>query len=717
LKQVLIKEGKVETVEVPPPIVTPGNLLVSVDHSCISAGTEMSGLRTSAQPLWKRAIKNPKAVKNTLKMVAEKGFTHTKSVVEGKLTSGYPTGYSAAGIVLEVGTDIDDIRPGDRVACAGAKYANHAEVICVPRNLSVKIPHDLELNLASTVTLGAIALQGVRRANPTIGETFVVMGLGILGQITAQILKLNGCRVVGTDLISSRIQLAKQQGMEYGISPAEENPIDSVLQLTNGQGADGVIITASTSSSELVSTAFNMCRKKGRVVVVGDVGLDLDRGDFYPKEIDFLISSSYGPGRYDNNYEEKGNDYPLGYVRWTENRNMEEYLRMIAEGKLHIDHLINSTFELNNADQAYASLKKENEPPLIVLLSYPTSHDERLKNRTIENPMAKGAGKNQIRLGLIGAGGFAKGMHLPLIQENKAKFYLAMVSSKTGHNSMATAKQFGADRSTTNNEELINDKNIDAVIITTRHNLHSDLTCQALCKGKHVFVEKPLALNQKELETIKSIYQTNSNETDLPILLTGFNRRFSPYATRIKELIQDRANPIIINYTMNAGFIPLDHWTQTEEGGGRNLGEACHIYDLFTYLIDSQTTSIKARSISTHSSKYSDRDNFIATIKFSDGSLANLTYTAMGSNKYPKERLEIFYEGKVVIMNDYKQLTVAGLKGNDFSTSSVDKGHKNMLESFGEVIQSGGEWPIPFWQQVQATEIAINVEEQLLAKK
>ena len=676
----------------------------------------MSGLRTSAQPLWKRAIKNPKAVKNTLKMVAEKGFTHTKSVVEGKLTSGYPTGYSAAGIVLEVGSDIDDIHPGDRVACAGAKYANHAEVICVPRNLSVKIPHDLELPLASTVTLGAIALQGVRRANPTIGETFAVMGLGILGQITAQILKVNGCRVVGTDLISSRINLARQQGMEYGISPEEEDPIDSMMRLTNGQGADGVIITASTSSSELVSTAFNMCRKKGRVVVVGDVGLDLDRADFYPKEIDFLISSSYGPGRYDHNYEEKGNDYPLGYVRWTENRNMEEYLRMIAEKKLHVSPLINSTFELNNADQAYASLKNENEPPLIVLLSYSTPHDDRIKNNVIENPLAKGAGKNKIRLGLVGAGGFAKGMHLPLIQEFKDLFHLTMVSSKTGHNSVATAKQFGAELSTTNNEELINNENVDAVILTTRHNLHTDLTCKALKNGKHVFVEKPLALTQEELNKIKTLYNEKSKETHQPILLTGFNRRFSPYATRIKKILQDRTDPLIINYTMNAGFIPLDHWVHTEEGGGRNLGEACHIYDLFTYLIDSQTTSIQAHSISIQNSKYSNRDNFTASIKFSEGSLAHLTYTAMGSNKYPKERMEIFCEGKVIIMDDYKQLTVAGLKGSDFSTKSVDKGHRYMLKSFGDVIQNGGDWPIPLWHQIQATEIAIGVEEQLKEK-
>jgi predicted dehydrogenase len=542
------------------------------------------------------------------------------------------------------------------------------------------------------------------------------MGLGILGQITAQILRVNGCRVVGTDLIPSRIQLAKQLGMDHGISPDEENPIDSMMRLSNGFGADGVIITASTPSSELVSTAFNMCRKKGRVIVVGDVGLDLDRADFYPKEIDFLISSSYGPGRYDHSYEEKGIDYPLGYVRWTENRNMEEYLRMIAEEKLNITPLINSTFELNNADLAYASLKKESEPPLIVLLSYSKPHDKRLDHSVIENPMAKGAGKNQVRLGLIGAGGFAKGMHLPLIQENKDLFHLYMVSSKTGHNSIATAKQFGADLSTTNNEELINNKNVDAVIITTRHNLHAGLACQALNQGKHVFVEKPLALNQVELDKIKTVYQKNSPENDLPILLTGFNRRFSPYATKIKKLLQDRSDPVIINYTMNAGFIPPDHWVQSEEGGGRNLGEACHIYDLFTYLIDCQTSSIQAHSISIQNSKYSNRDNFTSMIKYSDGSLANLTYTAMGSNKYPKERMELFYEGKVIIMDDYKQLSVNGLKGSGFSTKSVDKGHKHMLESFGKAIQNGGDWPIPLWQQIQATEIAINVEEQLKIK-
>jgi len=705
MKQVIIKQGKTIIEEVPVPKVEQGTVLVQVNHSCISIGTEMSGVKVSGTPLWKRALKQPENVKKVVQMVTKQGLSKTRSVINGKLASGNPTGYSATGVVLEVGADIDDLQAGDRVACAGAQCAYHAEIIGVPRNLTVPVPDNLGFPEASTVTLGAIALQGVRRATPTLGETFVVLGLGILGQLTVQMLKANGCRVIGTDLDKERLQLALNLGMDVGIHPAEDNDIEQIVRLTDGIGADGVIITAATDSDEVVSSAFNMCRKKGRVVLIGDVGLHLNRADFYQKELDFFISTSYGPGRYDQIYEKQGLDYPVAYVRWTENRNMAEYLRLIAETKLNIKSLIAKTYPLEQAPQAYEALKDSSTKPLMVLLSYP--QDTEIK-RTIPNPQASVAGKDKIRMAIIGAGGFAKGMHLPNLQTLSEDYHIQAIVSRTGHNANATAKQFKANYASTDYEQILNDKKVDAVLITTRHNLHADMTLRAIKAGKHVLVEKPLATNQDELQKIIAFYE-NSDAT-APILLTGFNRRFSPHAQRIQEITKNRSNPMIINYRMNAGYIPLDHWVHTEEGGGRNIGEACHIYDLFTYFTDSKVIKVTAHAIKPKTNYYSRYDNFVATMDFEDGSIATLTYTALGTNKYPKEQMEVYVDGKVLVMNDYRKLDIVGRKIKGIQSKTVDKGQKQELEKFAKAIKQGGEWVIPLWQQVQAMEIAFEVE-------
>ncbi|OAD20817.1 oxidoreductase domain-containing protein [Candidatus Thiomargarita nelsonii] len=560
--------------------------------------------------------------------------------------------------------------------------------------------------MTSFSDLGAIALQGVRRATPTLGESFVVIGLGILGQLTVQMLKANGCRVIGTDIDKDRIQTAKELGMAVGIHPAEDNDIEQVIRLTDGIGADGVIITAATASDEVVSTAFNMCRKKGRVVLVGDVGLHLNREDFYQKELDFFISTSYGPGRYDNIYEEQGLDYPVAYVRWTENRNMAEYLRLIADAKLNIQTLIAKTYPLEQAPQAYESLKDSSAKPLMVLLSYP--QDTELK-RTIPNPQASAAGKGKIRIAIIGAGGFAKGMHLPNLQTLSEDYHIQAIVSRTGHNANATAKQFKANYASTDYQQVLNDKEVDVVLIATRHNLHADMTLQALKAGKHVLVEKPLAINRDELQKIVAFYE--NSEPSTPILLTGFNRRFSPYARRIQEITKNRSNPMILNYRMNAGYIPLEHWVHTEEGGGRNIGEACHIYDLFTYFTGSKVIDVTAHAITPKTNHYSRHDNFVATMYFEDGSVATLTYTALGSNKYPKEQMEVYVDGKVLVMNDYQKLDIVGVKAKGIAQSkTMDKGQKQELEMFAKAIKQGGEWAIPLWQQVQAMEIAFEVQ-------
>jgi predicted dehydrogenase len=706
MKQVLIKQGQSVVTDVPAPLVESLTVLVQVKNSCISTGTEMSGLQVSRQPLWQRAIRNPDKVKKVIEMALTQGIQRTTKTVQGKLESGSPTGYSAAGTVIAVGEGVEDIQVGDRLACAGAQCAHHAEIIRVPSNLSVPIPNNVSFELASTVTLGAIALQGVRRAQPTLGEVFVVLGLGVLGQLTAQLLKVNGCRVIGTDLDRRRIQQAKDLGMALGIHTDDGDAIQQVFRLTDGLGADGVIITAATSSDAVVSQAFQMCRKKGRVVLVGDVGLNLDRADFYQKELDFFISTSYGPGRYDRHYEEKGMEYPVAYVRWTENRNMAEYLRLIAEEQINVAPLISDTYPVMAATEAYEAIRTSKEKPMLVLLSYP---DQGEPQRVIANPsLIPRPHTGQIRVAMVGAGDFAKGIHLPNLQALTDEFLLQAVVSRTGANAEAVARQFGAAYSTTDYEKVLADPEVDLLFICTRHYLHAPMVLQGLQAGKHIFVEKPLALTAEDLTAIQSFYNQDSNSK--PLLLTGFNRRFSPLIMPIYQQLAGRSNPLIINYRMNAGYIPLDSWVHGSDGGGRNLGEACHIYDLFTALVGSSVTKVEAQSITPTTGYYSCRDNFVATISFADGSVATLTYTALGSRDYPKEHLEIYGEGKVWVMEDYKSLQVFGAKQKAIELPLTDKGHRQELISLAQAIKQGGDWPIPLWQQIQATETALQVE-------
>ncbi|MBL4574933.1 MAG: bi-domain-containing oxidoreductase [Opitutaceae bacterium] len=707
MKQVLIVRGKVVVEQVPEPQVMPNNVLVQVKYSCISTGTELNSVKAGGVPLWQQAIRQPQNVKKIFHQISSNGLGRTYSKISGNLASGSPAGYSAAGVVIEVGDGIKGIQIGDRVACAGAQCAYHAEIICVPKNLVVRIPVKLDDKVASTVTLGSIALQGVRRAQPTIGEVFVVIGLGVLGQLVTQLLKANGCRVIGMDLDQERIDLAVSLGMDKGLCPHVGDNYERVSKLTDGYGVDGVIVTAATSSSEVISTAFNMCRKKGRVVLVGDVGLNINRSDIYQKEIDFFISTSYGPGRYDRDYEEYGLDYPIAYVRWTENRNMGEYLRLIADSKLNVKSLITKTYPIEQAHEAYADLKGASFNPLLVLLSY---SQKLQRNKCVLNPRTIGTTKNKIRLAIIGAGEFAKGMHLPNIKTLSNDFHIQSIVSRSGSNAKAVMDQFKANYATTDYFQVLNDKDVEAVLISTRHTLHAKMVLQALKAGKHVLVEKPLAINSVELNEIVKFY--NNSGAGLPLLLTGFNRRFSPYAIRIKEVVEGRTNPMIINYRMNAGYIPLDHWVHGSEGAGRNIGEACHIYDLFTYLTNSRVIKVSAHSINPKGSYYSSTDNFVATMSFDDGSIATLTYTALGNKAHPKEQLEIYVDGHVLSMTDYQQLDMVGIDTKGLKSRKQEKGQFEELKEFSSGIKKG-EWPIPLWQQIQAMEMAFVVDKEI----
>ncbi len=718
MKQVLIRRGEACVEEVPAPVVERGTVLVAVDHSCISSGTELSGLQESGMPLLERAIRQPEKLVKVARMVATQGVTRARSTVEGRLSAGAPTGYSAAGTIIEVGPGVDDLETGQRVACAGAQCAHHAQYIRVPRNLVVPVPEGLDFAAASTVTLGAIALQGVRRANPTLGETFVVIGLGLLGQLTAQMLRANGCRVIGADLNPERVALAERLGTDCGLRSGERDDVEHAIRLTGGVGADGVIITAATPSNDVVATAFRMCRRKGRVVLVGDVGLALDRADIYRKELDFLVSCSYGPGRYDKAYEEQGLEYPLPYVRWTENRNMEEYLRLLAEGRVRVTPLVAETSPIDRAPDAYRALESGGAAaPLVVLLRYPERHVGP-PARVVANPRAIAAkGPGRVRLGLIGAGAFACDMHLPNIAALTAEYDLRAVASRTGHNASAVSTRFGAAYATSDWREVIGDGQVDAVLIATRHDLHAQMTCAALAAGKHVLVEKPLALNEAELASIEAACPPAG---DGPLLLTGFNRRFSIYADRIRSLVAGRHGPMMLTCRMNAGHLPADHWVHGPEGGGRNIGEACHVYDLFTFLTGGRTASVSAHAISLGAgpARGHDRrdDNFTATVTFDDGSVATLLYTALGATSYPKERLEIFVDGTVIELDNYTSLRVHGAAMKPLRTRTQDKGQREELIAFARAIRAGGAWPIPLWQQTQAMRIAFEVQRQIDAQ-
>lgn len=709
MKQILLNSGSIVVDQVPDPPSAKNKILVKVQYSCISAGTELAGIDSSGASLIKRALAQPEKIFKVYDMVHSNGLFATRDAIKRQSSTSFPMGYSAAGTVIDVGANVKGFKAGDHVACAGVGFASHAEIISVPEKLTVLFPPNVTSKEASTVTLGAIALQGVRRANPTIGETFVVFGLGILGQITAQLLKANGCRVIGIDLLENRLKLASDLGMHFGINAQIKDKINDVKRIHGSQGVDGVIITASSATDQIISDSFQMCRKKGRVVLVGDVGLRLKRGDFYKNEIDFLISTSYGPGRYDNSYELDANDYPLGYVRWTENRNMQAYIGLISNKNIQITPLISNIFPLHEAAQAFASFRDSNSNAIINLLEYDKTDTYSPKFKT--EYYASKSSKNKVGISIIGAGGFACSVHLPNILHLSKDYELQGVMTSKGHNATNVAKQFKAKYATTDYSSILEDPETDSVIIATRHDIHEKITIDALKAGKHVLVEKPLSINQEQLNTI--IAFNEQNQENLPIIMTGFNRRFSPLIQKVKSILSKKSNPMIINYRMNAGYIPLDHWVHSEQGGGRNIGEASHIYDLFTYLTDSKVVKVDAQPTSTGKLYFNPTDNFVATLTFEDGSVASLTYTAFGAKDYPKEKMEIFCDGMVISLNDYKKLEIVGAKKYRSESRRAQKGHREELVAFVSAIKHGGTWPILFWQQQQATEISFLVNQML----
>ena len=701
MKQVLIRDGRAVVEEVPAPAPGPGEILVAVRASCVSAGTEGAGLAMSALPLYRRALKQPDHVRRVIEMARDQGVMATWEKVKGKLDAGLPTGYSAAGTITAIGDAVEGFQVGDRVAAAGAGIANHAEIIAVPVNLAVRLPEGLDWGAAATVTLGAIALQGVRRANPTLGETMVVIGLGFLGQLSVQMLVANGCRIVGVDPDPARRALALATGAFAALDPAED-VAGALARVTDGFGADAALICAAAPSDSIVAQAAQCCRRKGRVVLVGDVGLNLKRGDFYAKEIDFLISCSYGPGRYDPLFEQGGRDYPLPYVRWTETRNMEAYLRLLAEGRVRLEPLAPKVFPIAEAEAAYQALKGEARP-LVALLDYPAS--ESAGARTVAARPARPARPGAVGVGIIGAGSFVQGVHVPSLLALPQHFAVKGVCARSGTTARQVADRAGALYATTDPEKVLADPEIGLVVIGTRHDLHGSLTLRALEAGKAVLVEKPLCLTEAELAAIEDFYAQNP---DGPLLLTGFNRRFSPAARRLGELLAGRTTPLVVSYRMNAGYLPADHWTQGPEGGGRNIGEACHIYDLFCALTGAVPVSVQATAIRAEGKQWRTDDNFAATLAFADGSVCTLAYTALGAKGHPKERMDLFADGMALNLDDYKSLSVAGRKAKGWS-GGQDKGHRALMAALGEGLKTGV-WPIPLDQQIAATRASFTIQ-------
>ncbi|MGE5848597.1 MAG: bi-domain-containing oxidoreductase [Candidatus Methylomirabilota bacterium] len=720
MKQVILRHGRAVVEEVPAPALLPGSILVRVAFSCISPGTEGATLSSTevrmGLGLIKSALRHPDKVRQVIASLRSRGLQATRALIQDRFAFGSAVGYSCAGTVVEIGEGVENIRLGDRVACAGSGYANHAEVVVVPQNLAVPVPEGVELDQAATVTLGAIALQGVRRAQPALGESIGVIGLGILGQLTVQLLKATGCRVIGLDLRRARVELARSLSLDEGLVPSDGDPEERVRQLTNGFGLDVVIITAATPSDDPVRLAMRLARRKGRVVVVGDVGLKLQRQDMYPKELDLLMSTSYGPGRYDPLYEEGGLDYPYAYVRWTENRNMAAYLDLVGSGKIQLRPLLATVIPLAEADRAYTALRTE-DGPLTVLLQNPVPSDATPLERRIVLTHRRTAPGKRLRVGIIGAGSFAKGTHLPNLKQLADRFEIRAIVNRTGTSALAVARQYDAAVAATDYHEVLNDPEIDAVLICTRHHLHARQAAEALRAGKHVFLEKPMATEREELADLVKTIQDLQAVGTCPAFMVGFNRRFSPFASKVKEVITGRVHPLLIHYRMNAGSLPPDHWVNSPEGGGRAVGEACHILDLFRYLNGVPAEGVTATAIRAHSPLYHADENFVATVRYRDGSVCTLLYTALGARDFPKEAMEVYVDGRVLVLDDYRVLESYGVKGAGFRTTLQDKGHRAELEAFHRLATGQADAHLALDEYIEITELSFAIRDQTLARQ
>jgi predicted dehydrogenase/threonine dehydrogenase-like Zn-dependent dehydrogenase len=657
-----------------------------------------------------KARQQPDKVRMVLDKLKTDGLMPTIESVRSKLDQPIPMGYCNVGEVLEVGAGVIGFQVGDRVASNG----NHAEVVCVPANLCAKVPEGVTDDTAAFTVISAIGLQGIRLAQPTLGEAFVVTGLGLIGLVTVQLLVAHGCRVLGLDFDPERLRLAQQFGAETVNLAAGADPVQAATVFSRGRGVDGVIITAATKSNEPMHQAALMCRKKGRIVLVGVVGLELSRADFYQKELSFQVSCSYGPGRYDPAYEQDGHDYPVGYVRWTEQRNFEAVLDMFSTGRLDVNQLVSHRFAFDEAAKAY-ELVTSDEPSLGILLEYASrtvKSDGQLLERTVGVAPVRPSAVPGV-LGVIGAGNYASKILLPAFQ--KAGAVLRTVASSTGVSGLEASRKFGFAQNTTDTSSMFADPAIDTVVIATRHDTHARFVCQALRAKKHVFVEKPLALSVEQVNEIMAVHQEVANTGFSPILMVGFNRRFSPQVKKMKQLLDSVRQPKSFVYTVNAGAIPPEHWTQSQEvGGGRILGEACHFVDLLRYLAGQRVVSVQGMSMGEAGA--AQRDTLTFTLAFADGSIGIVHYFANGARSFPKERLEVFAAGRVLQLDNFRHLTGFGWPGfTKMNLWRQDKGQDACAAAFLKAVQEGGEAPIPLVELEEVARVTLRVVEAVNA--
>lgn len=675
-------------------------VLVKNYFSVISAGTEKTTIDSRKSSLVERARTQPDEVRKVLDEVRRTGLFTTYKRIMSKLDSSTGLGYSSSGIVLAIDADVQDLEVGTRVACAGADYAYHSDIIVAPRNLVVPIPESVPMESAAYTTIGAIALQGVRQANPTLGETVAVIGLGLLGQFTIQFLKANGCRVVGVDLNPFVLDLARTSGCDLVLHRRNDPVEQSILSFTHGHGVDSVIITAGTKDNDPIELAGRIARERATIVLVGASKADIPRAEFFRKELELRYSRSYGPGRYNPEYEERNLDFPIGYVRWTENRNMQAFLQLIAEKKIDTNILTTHRFTLDEALKAYDLIEGEQSAPYVgIVLSYEDlRHDEIQRiasSDTVVQPITISPKRSSLTVGFIGAGSFAAGYLLPHLHAME-DVTLSTVCNRTGLTSADMRNKFSFHKSTTNANEIFQDEFIGTVFIATRHGDHARLASDALQHGQHVFVEKPLALNEDELMNIESLMRSGPNGEEPLLLMVGYNRRFAPLVIEMKSFFQPALEPFVIHYSINAGFLPKEHWTQDPiDGGGRIIGEVCHFIDTIQFITDAFPVRVFAECIATQNERITPYDNLHVTLRMSDGSSACISYVSNGDPSLPKERIVVTNNQATAVLNNFTELRLTRNGKSTVKRSPGDKGHADEVQAFMNAIRQRKSEVIP----------------------
>jgi len=699
MKQVMIYKGETFLRDVPSPVCGKSSVYVDTVFSCVSAGTEATSVKGSGESLLHKAITRPATAMRFAKMILSKGPGYVMNTVKTKTSYGFgnPIGYTASGIVRKVGSDVTQFRAGDRVAIYGAKYAYHASENLAPANMIVPVPDNVSLEDAATGALGGIAMQGVHRLNPRPGDTVLVVGMGLIGQLTIQILLSYNCKVICSDINRERLSVYDGTERVNAINGNEPEFVEKVKMLNGGKETDGAIFTAATGSSAPLSQCFQCIRKKGTCVLVGVSGMNLDRNDLYPKELDFLISTSYGPGRYDPRYEEAGMDYPAKYVPFTEQRNIEEYLRLLSEKKISLEKLSRNICPADECAKPFAAIVS-GKAAMIELIDY-TGCGREETHKVIRKHTEKKTGV--IEVALAGTGSYAKNMHLPNLAALPDKYHIRAIMNRSGVPAVALAEQYDADYSTNDYADILNDPEIDMVFICTRHDSHVELAVKALKAGKHVLVEKPPALDADSLNRVLSAAKESGC-----IYTVGYNRRFSKYAKQIKKTLAGRKGAITLRYLMCAGYIPYDHWVHNE-GGGRIIGEGCHIIDLIFFLMGTDVESVDVKKVGKSDGYYRTSDNVVTTLKFGDGSIAVFEYISLGASGYPKETMDIFFDGKHIALTDYMKLSGTEQKQ---SSETQDKGQADMLRDIYDVWSCKAQEVIPLHELEATSQMTFLIE-------